>query len=62
MLRAALPLAESLVEPLEAEWRALYPIAWADFYPFLAGCSPDQWRIHGYSDRLSREVLATLGV
>ncbi len=45
---------------LEAEWRALYPIAWADFYRFLAGWSPDHWKIHGYSDRLTREVLDQL--
>ncbi|MEM7245475.1 MAG: oxidoreductase family protein [Acidobacteriota bacterium] len=61
LLRAALPLAETPVDPaaLEAEWRALYPIAWADFYRFLAGWSPTHWKIHGYSDRLTREVLAT---
>ena len=49
------------VREIEAEWRALYPIAWADFYRFLAGWSPDHWKIHGYSDRLTRQVLDALG-
>ena len=48
------------LDALEAEWRALYPIAWADFYRFLAGWSPDHWKIHGYSDRLTRSVLDEL--
>jgi hypothetical protein len=63
MLRDALPLAESRVDPaaLEAEWRALYPFAWADFQRFLAGWSPGHWKLHGYGDRLTREVLASLG-
>ncbi len=62
MLRDALPLAESPIDPaaLDVEWRALYPIAWADFYRFLAGWSPDHWKIHGYSDRVTREVLDAL--
>lgn len=64
MLHAALPLAGHAVDPvaLEEDWRPLYPFAWADFYRFLAGWSPDHWKIHGYSDRVTREVLAALGV
>ncbi|MFT5128254.1 MAG: hypothetical protein ACI8W8_001863, partial [Rhodothermales bacterium] len=45
---------------LEAEWRALYPLAWTDFFRFLQGWSPGHWKIHGYSQRLAREVLASL--
>ena len=64
MLREALPLAEAPVDAseLEAEWRALYPFAWADFYRFLAGWAPEHWKIHGYGDRLTARVLAALGV
>lgn len=48
------------VEALEAEWRALYPIACADFYRFLAGWAKSQWRSDGYGQRLVRTVLRTL--
>ncbi|MDG1050941.1 MAG: phosphotransferase [Planctomycetota bacterium] len=42
---------------LEADWRALYPVAWTDFYRFLKGWSPSHWKIHRYSERLARQVL-----
>lgn len=45
---------------LESEWRALYPVAWTDFYRFLQGWSPGHWKIHGYSERMARSVLALL--
>ena len=45
---------------LEADWRALYPVAWTDFYRFLEGWSPGHWKAHRYTKRLAREVLATL--
>jgi len=48
------------VEALEADWRALYPMAWTDFYRFLQGWSPGHWKLHRYSERLAREVLAAL--
>lgn len=40
-------------EPVEAEWRALYPIACADFSRFLAGWAPG----HFASDRHAQRVL-----
>jgi hypothetical protein len=45
---------------LEREWRPLYPVAWTDFYRFLAGWSPGHWKVHAYTRRLAREVLAAL--
>lgn len=48
-------------EAVEQDWRALYPVAWTDFYRFLKGWSPGHWKIHSYSERLAREVLADLG-
>ena len=42
---------------LEAEWRSLYDIAWADLQRFLQGWSPSHWKLNGYSDRLTQQVL-----
>jgi hypothetical protein len=48
------------VEAVEQEWRALYPLAWADFHRFIKGWSPGHWKIHGYSEKIVRQVLRTL--
>ncbi len=48
------------LDALEHDWRALYPVAWTDFYRFLRGWSPGHWKIHRYSERLAREVLESL--
>ena len=45
---------------LEADWRALYPLAWTDLYRFLQGWSPGHWKLHRYSERLANEVLDSL--
>lgn len=45
---------------LEKSWRALYPIAWADFYRFLAGWSPGHYKMHAYSERMT-QVAVELG-
>ena len=50
-------LSESDITQLIAQWRALYPVAWADFYRFLQGWSPGHWKMHGYSERMMREAL-----
>ena len=61
-LRAALNEREALVDTdaLEADWRALYPVAWTDFHRFLKGWSPGHWKINGYSERLSRDVIVQI--
>lgn len=46
---------------LEHEWRALFPLAWVDFYRFLLGWAPNGFARDIYAERLTREVLASLG-
>ena len=62
LLRAALLARGSTVDidALEADWRALYPVAWTDFTRFLQGWSPGHWKLHAYSERLTAEVVAGL--
>ena len=45
---------------LEAEWRSLYRVAWADFHRFLKGWSPGHWKINTYSERVAAEVIQQL--
>jgi hypothetical protein len=45
---------------LEAEWRSMYRIAWADFHRFLKGWSPDHWKNNDYSERITKEVIDRL--
>lgn len=47
-------------EELKSEWQALYPYAWADFYRFLDGWSPDHWKMHGYSKSITQKVIQEL--
>lgn len=42
---------------VETEWRALYPVAWADFVRFLVGWAPEHYKIHGYSRDITDAVL-----
>lgn len=48
------------VVALEEDWRALYPVAWADFTRFLRGWSPGHWKLHRYAERLTRHAVASL--
>jgi Phosphotransferase enzyme family len=41
---------------IEAEWRALYPVAWADFCRFLEGWAPEP--LHGYSRRMVQRAMS----
>jgi hypothetical protein len=45
--------------PVEAEGRALFPIAWADYARFLAGWAPGH-RESAWSDRMVERALAAL--
>ena len=45
---------------LEQEWRALFPVAWADFHRFIKGWSPGHWKINSYSERLTADVIKLL--
>ena len=47
-------------EALEAEWRSLYRMAWADFHRFLKGWSPGHWKLNSYSERITAEVIDSL--
>ena len=62
LLRDALERSGKAIDgnALEANWRALYPVAWTDFFRFLQGWSPGHWKAHRYSKRLASEVLASL--
>ena len=62
MLREALLQRRKTLDAdsVEQEWRNLYHLAWTDFHRFVKGWSPGHWKIHSYSERLAREVLARL--
>ena len=47
-------------DALEAEWRALYPVAWADFQRFMLGWSPLHRKLTTYSDLLTERVIDEL--
>ena len=57
-LAPALPAPD--LEELEREWRALFPLAWADLYRFLLGWAPGQYDPDPYSDGLVESALETL--
>jgi len=48
------------LDALEKDWRSLFPVAWTDFHRFIKGWSPGHWKINGYSERISKEVIASL--
>ncbi len=48
------------ITELEKEWRALYPVAWADFHRFIKGWSPSHWKINSYSEKLTTSIIKSL--
>ena len=50
------------VDELEADWRPLYRVAWADFHRFMKGWSPGHWKLSDYSERVTREVMGSFSV
>ena len=64
VLGAALGSKERAIDfaELETEWRELFPLAWADFHRFIKGWSPGHWKINGYSERVTREVINSSGI
>jgi hypothetical protein len=48
------------LDAVEQEWRGLYPLAWTDFHRFVKGWSPGHRKIHSYSERIAREVVAQM--
>lgn len=61
-LRAELLRVQSTIDAdeVEREWRSLYAVAWTDFHRFLKGWSPGHWKVHSYSERLARSVIAQM--
>ena len=47
-------------DEMEADWRPLYLVAWADFHRFMKGWSPGHWKLSDYSERVAREVIESL--
>lgn len=47
-------------DDVEKEWRLLFPVAWTDFHRFIKGWSPGHWKINSYSERVAKEVVASL--
>lgn len=45
-----------------SEWRRLYRFAWVDFVRFLLGWAPEHFKLTGYSQKLTEEVLRELGL
>lgn len=50
-------LPESVMKPLEREWREMYPIAWADFHRFLQGWMPAHSKIDYYMEQQTQLAL-----
>ncbi|MBD3584786.1 DUF1679 domain-containing protein [Salinimonas sp. HHU 13199] len=62
-LRNAMPLSSSASrfhpEEVEQSWRALYPIACADFQRFLEGWSPGHWKLNTTLNHYTQKALSS---
>ena len=47
-------------DEVEAAWRPMFYVAWADFQRFVKGWSPDHWKINPYTEQLTAKVLVQL--
>ncbi|MFA0611063.1 phosphotransferase [Vibrio sp. 10N.222.49.B4] len=47
-------------EDVEAAWRPMFYVAWADFQRFVKGWSPEHWKINPYTEQLTMRVLNQL--
>ena len=59
VLRQALP-ADLEADALEREWRAMWPLAWADFERFLAGWAPHHAKRDRFAARMTQRALDAL--
>lgn len=53
-------LPSSDLSDLVSEWRALFPLAWADFHRFLVGWMPGHSKINRFTVENTERVLASL--
>ncbi|MEZ8610271.1 phosphotransferase [Vibrio sp. 10N.222.51.C8] len=47
-------------DEVEAAWRPMFYVAWADFQRFVKGWSPEHWKINPYTEQLTLRVLTQL--
>ncbi|MDH6015364.1 phosphotransferase [Vibrio splendidus] len=47
-------------DEVEAAWRPMFYVAWADFQRFVKGWSPEHWKINPYTEHLTQTVIEQL--
>ncbi|WP_372385420.1 phosphotransferase [Vibrio sp. BS-M-Sm-2] len=47
-------------DEVEAAWRPMFYLAWADFQRFVKGWSPEHWKINPYTEQLTQTVIDQL--